>query len=153
VVWLVSGAHGQFWPIWVALLVLIPLLRNGWRLYGPAPQLDQVERELESPARRGERQAERHVARAERHVARDERRAARHEGGGTGAERAAPPSPVRPYLCCWCRTCAGSITNLIRSSPGWRNGYSSCPMYFLLSALMCSSAPSRVAVAFPRIST
>jgi hypothetical protein len=51
VIWLASGGHhghGQFWPIWVLLVVLIPLLRNGWRLYGPAPELDRVERELES---------------------------------------------------------------------------------------------------------
>lgn len=53
-VWLIDGAQGQFWPIWVAIVVLIPLLRNGWRLYGPAPQLDRVERELESRARRNE---------------------------------------------------------------------------------------------------
>ena len=46
VIWLASGAHGQFWPVWVALVVLIPLLRNGWRLYGPAPELERVEREL-----------------------------------------------------------------------------------------------------------
>jgi hypothetical protein len=72
VIWLVSGAHGQFWPIWVALVILIPLLRNGWRLYGPAPQLERVERELEARERRGEQ-------RAQRHAARDERRAARHE--------------------------------------------------------------------------
>jgi DUF1707 SHOCT-like domain len=52
VIWLVDGASGQFWPIWVALVALIPLLRNGWRLYGPAPELDRVERELESRQRR-----------------------------------------------------------------------------------------------------
>jgi Domain of unknown function (DUF1707) len=74
VIWLVSGAHGQFWPIWVALVALIPLLRNGWRLYGPAPQLDQVERELDARGRRGERRTERHAARADRHAARRERR-------------------------------------------------------------------------------
>ncbi len=45
-IWLTSGAQGQFWPMWVALLVLISLLRNGWRLYGPAPELDRVEEEL-----------------------------------------------------------------------------------------------------------
>jgi len=56
VVWLASGATGQFWPIWVAIVVLIPLLRNTWRLYGPAPQLDRVERELE----RRERGTRRH---------------------------------------------------------------------------------------------
>jgi hypothetical protein len=47
VIWAASGAHGQFWPIWVLLVVLIPLVRNGWRLYGPEPELDRVERELE----------------------------------------------------------------------------------------------------------
>jgi len=47
VIWVASGATGAFWPIWVALFAIIPLLRNGWRLYGPAPELDRVERELE----------------------------------------------------------------------------------------------------------
>jgi hypothetical protein len=46
VIWFAGGATGMFWPIWVALFALIPLLRNGWRLYGPDPQLDRVEREL-----------------------------------------------------------------------------------------------------------
>ena len=50
-IWVASGASGFFWPIFVALAVLIPLLRNGWRLYGPAPELDRVERELESRRR------------------------------------------------------------------------------------------------------
>ncbi len=54
VIWAASGTHhGMFWPIWVALVVLIPLLRNGWRLYGPYPELDRVERELERRSRRG----------------------------------------------------------------------------------------------------
>jgi hypothetical protein len=30
VIWLASGAHGQFWPIWVALVTVIALLRGGW---------------------------------------------------------------------------------------------------------------------------
>jgi Domain of unknown function (DUF1707) len=51
-IWLASGASGAFWPIWVALVAVIPLLRNGWRLYGPAPELDRVERELERRGRR-----------------------------------------------------------------------------------------------------
>jgi hypothetical protein len=47
VVWATSGGHhGEFWPIWVLLVVVIPLIRNGWRLYGPAPQFDRVEAEL-----------------------------------------------------------------------------------------------------------
>jgi hypothetical protein len=53
VIWASSGGHrGQFWPIWVLLVVVIPLLRNGWRLYGPAPELDRVERELDKRRQR-----------------------------------------------------------------------------------------------------
>ena len=58
-IWLANGAHGQFWPIWVAIFVLIPLIRNAWRLYGPDPQLDRVERELEARARHGGRRGRR----------------------------------------------------------------------------------------------
>jgi len=47
VIWLATGADGSFWPIWVGLAAAIGLVRNGWRLYGPAPELDRVERELE----------------------------------------------------------------------------------------------------------
>lgn len=54
-IWASDGASGQFWPIWVALIVIIPLIRNGWRLYGPAPELDRVERDLERRARQGGR--------------------------------------------------------------------------------------------------
>jgi Domain of unknown function (DUF1707) len=46
VIWVAAGASGMFWPVWVALVALIPLIRNGWRLYGPAPELDRVEEEL-----------------------------------------------------------------------------------------------------------
>ena len=53
-IWAASGAHGQFWPVWVLLVVLIPLVRNGWRLYGPDPELDRVERELEQRRRKDE---------------------------------------------------------------------------------------------------
>ncbi len=59
VIWLGSGAQG-IWPLWVALLALIPLLRNGWRLYGPAPELDRIEQEL---ARRERREAHREALR------------------------------------------------------------------------------------------
>jgi hypothetical protein len=52
-IWLASGAQGQFWPVWVLLVALIALLRNGWRLYGPAPELDRVEEELRRRGRRG----------------------------------------------------------------------------------------------------
>lgn len=58
IIWFSSGGHeghSYFWPVWVLLIVAIPLIRNGWRLYGPAPQLDRVERELEHRTRRGDR--------------------------------------------------------------------------------------------------
>ncbi len=51
-IWVASGASGFFWPIIVALCVLVPLVRNGWSLYGPAPELDRVERELEERQRK-----------------------------------------------------------------------------------------------------
>jgi Domain of unknown function (DUF1707) len=75
VIWITSGASGQFWPIWVALVTLIPLLRNGWRLYGPSPELDRVERELELRRRKDEVRAE---ARSRAH-GRAARSARRHD--------------------------------------------------------------------------
>jgi Domain of unknown function (DUF1707) len=45
-VWLFSDPDGDFWPVWVLFVALIPLLRNGWHLYGPAPQLDRVAEDL-----------------------------------------------------------------------------------------------------------
>jgi hypothetical protein len=59
VIWAATGAHAYFWPAWVALAAVIPLMRNGWRLYGPAPELDRVEEDL---ARRRDRDG-----RGERH--------------------------------------------------------------------------------------
>ena len=58
VIWLASGASGFFWPIFVALGVLIPLLRNGWRLYGPAPEFEVVERELEARRQKNQNRGE-----------------------------------------------------------------------------------------------
>ena len=61
VIWVAGGASGAFWPIWVALFALIPLVRNGWDLYGPAPQLERVERELAARERsRGRHGRHRH---------------------------------------------------------------------------------------------
>jgi hypothetical protein len=53
-IWVASGASGFFWPIFVALATLIPLVKNGWRLYGPAPELDEIERELEARRHKNE---------------------------------------------------------------------------------------------------
>jgi len=64
-VWLASGAHGDFWPAWVIAVTMLPLIRNGWRLIGPAPDLESVEAHLESrQARRLERE---HRRRGHRH--------------------------------------------------------------------------------------
>jgi hypothetical protein len=49
-IWLFSGAQSDFWPAWVAIVGVVPLVRNGWRLYGPAPELDRVAQDL---AKRG----------------------------------------------------------------------------------------------------
>jgi hypothetical protein len=47
VIWVVSGAHGQFWPVWILIVVVLSLARNGWALFGPAPDLDAVEQHLD----------------------------------------------------------------------------------------------------------
>lgn len=47
VIWLASGAHGQFWPVWVLIVVVMSLARSGWALFGPAPDLDAVEHHLD----------------------------------------------------------------------------------------------------------
>lgn len=62
-IWLSSGANGQFWPMWVALVAVIALARNAWRLYGPAPELDRVEAEV---TRRNQRAIDRTQRRSER---------------------------------------------------------------------------------------
>ena len=46
-VWAASGANDSFWPVWVLIFPLVFVLRNVWRLYGPAPELDRVQAELE----------------------------------------------------------------------------------------------------------
>ena len=64
-IWAISGASGMFWPSWVALAVLLPLLRSGWRLYGPAPDVERVEQDLASFRRRHERHDARRQRRAD----------------------------------------------------------------------------------------
>jgi hypothetical protein len=59
-IWVANGAQGTFWPIFVAIFVLIPLIRNLWRLYGPAPELDRVQRELAERSRHGGRRRRRY---------------------------------------------------------------------------------------------
>jgi Domain of unknown function (DUF1707) len=68
-IWLASGAHGQFWPIWVALVAVLALARSSWRLYGPAPDLEQVERDLDRRQRsHGDRRSERYRRRSHRRM-------------------------------------------------------------------------------------
>jgi uncharacterized membrane protein len=53
VIWIASGATGAFWPIFAAIPLILMLVRNGWLLYGPSPELDRVERALERHTHRG----------------------------------------------------------------------------------------------------
>jgi hypothetical protein len=55
VIWLVSGADANFWPVWLLLIPVIFVVKNGWRLYGPAPDLDEVAKELHRRRGRGGR--------------------------------------------------------------------------------------------------
>jgi uncharacterized protein DUF1707 len=77
-IWLVSGASGQFWPVWVLLVVVLTLVRSGWALYGPAPDLDAVERRLNAHKNHHGSRDER---RYERHARRHDRRIDRRGGG------------------------------------------------------------------------
>ncbi len=45
-VWLAAGAHGAFWPIWVIVFTMLPIVRDGWRLLGPGSDLEAVEARL-----------------------------------------------------------------------------------------------------------
>lgn len=46
-IWAINGASGQFWPVWVLLVVAITLVRGLWGLYGPDADLDSFEADLE----------------------------------------------------------------------------------------------------------
>ncbi len=51
-VWAVTG-RGYFWPIWVFIAMLIPLVKGGWDLYSPWGDLDRLEGEFDKKARSG----------------------------------------------------------------------------------------------------
>jgi len=57
---LTSGAHGGFWPGWVIAFTLLPVVRDAWRLFGPASDLEVVEARLQA-------RHERRLARGRRH--------------------------------------------------------------------------------------
>ena len=69
-VWAITG-EGTFWPALVLIFMLLSLVKNGWALYGPHPDLDKVEVELGSSSRQRERHAERHARAAERRHGRE----------------------------------------------------------------------------------
>jgi Domain of unknown function (DUF1707) len=47
IIWAAAGADSDFWPAFLLIFPLLYLVRNTWRLYGPAPDLERVHRELE----------------------------------------------------------------------------------------------------------
>jgi hypothetical protein len=77
VIWLASGASGQFWPVWVLVLVVLSLARNGWALYGPGADLDAVEADLDARRERRREHAQHHGDRDDRSARRAERRSDR----------------------------------------------------------------------------
>jgi hypothetical protein len=72
VIWAASGASGFFWPVFT-LFALGPLLRSGWSLYGPAPELDRVEQHLKELETKKERERRRHEEHRERQRRRHDR--------------------------------------------------------------------------------
>jgi hypothetical protein len=73
IIWAASGAQGQFWPVWLLIVVAGTWARSGWALFGPAPDLDAVEARLDAQRRRREQHRERTL------TDRDQRRADRRE--------------------------------------------------------------------------
>lgn len=60
-IWIAAGAGGSFWPIWVILFTLLPVIRDSWALLGPGSSLQSIEARLQ--------------VRHERRLAREARRA------------------------------------------------------------------------------
>jgi hypothetical protein len=75
-VWAATGADGSFWPAWVILFSAVRIGRDGWRLFGPAGELDVGPRSGD-PAGAGEPvypEGVRRELRGARHAARAARR-------------------------------------------------------------------------------
>lgn len=47
-VWLASGPSGSFWPGWVIGATLLPVVRDAWRLFGPASDHELVQARLQA---------------------------------------------------------------------------------------------------------
>jgi hypothetical protein len=54
-VWVATGAHGQFWPVWVILASALRLARDAWRLLGPGAGPEPSDRRDRSRRRRRRR--------------------------------------------------------------------------------------------------
>jgi uncharacterized membrane protein YccC len=65
VIWAASGASGPFWPAWLLIFPVLFLGGNLWRMYGPAPQLDRVQYELQHRGHRHGGHRSRHRRRRE----------------------------------------------------------------------------------------
>jgi hypothetical protein len=46
-IWLASGPSGSFWPGWVIAATMLPVIRDAWRLFGPASDHEVVEARLQ----------------------------------------------------------------------------------------------------------
>lgn len=57
-IWLFTGMSGGFWPVWTLPLAAFPLIRNGWHLYGPAPDLDRAAEDLTARRHRDAKRSE-----------------------------------------------------------------------------------------------
>jgi hypothetical protein len=62
VIWAASGA-GEFWPVWLLIFPVVFLTGNLWRLYGPAPELDRVQAQLQRGRHRHGHRRGRHARR------------------------------------------------------------------------------------------
>lgn len=47
-IWLASGPSGSFWPGWVIGFTLLPVVRDAWRLFGPASDHELVQARLQA---------------------------------------------------------------------------------------------------------
>jgi hypothetical protein len=47
-VWLASDPSASFWPGWIIGLALLPVIRDSWRLFGPASDLEVVEARMQA---------------------------------------------------------------------------------------------------------
>jgi hypothetical protein len=74
VIWIASGAHSFFWPVFVLLAVAATVARSLWDLYGPGADLDAVQARLDARRDHHEQQADHHAARHQHRAARHERR-------------------------------------------------------------------------------